>query len=276
MRHVSILTLISCLIAFVAQAQAAPTGNATPATALAPLSPQPTPAAPAPTVEAQAQAATGAPAASPTPPSPAASAAPAAPAVNPEAPTAPAALASPSPAPAPAPPAYVYSPLPPRVPATPRDRVELERVNERLYALQRERSQYGIGGPIAMTAAGYGSFLLFSLVALTSLGVAEAIESDDVRRRDFDDFDSNDDGTLDSRDERDARRVARGSAVFAAAGLGVGIGGTVFLVKRIAKRRVYAPEIRDLRLRRRELMRSVRYGANVGPGGLQLSLSGRF
>lgn len=181
----------------------------------------------------------------------------------------------PSAAPASAPPT-AYAPLPPRLPPVPGNRTELDAVNQRLYVLQRERSQYGIGGPIAMTAVGYGGALLFSLVAVTGLATAEAIENNDVDRDDFEDFDSNDDGRLDERDERDARRVARVAAGFAAVSLGLGIGGTVLLVKRLAKRREHAPEIRDLRERRRELLRSVSYGANLGPSELTLSLSGRF
>ncbi len=173
----------------------------------------------------------------------------------------------------PPPPGYVYVPL--RSASAPASvaHAELERVNARLYLLARERGQYGLGGPIAMVAAGYGTALLFSLGAAVSLVTAEAIDRGEFSRSRHD---YNEDGVVNASDEHDARVAARVFSGFAVVGLGVGIGGTVLLTRGVRERRVYAPELRALRLRRRDLLRSLRYRASATSGRLQLGLTGRF
>lgn len=124
-----------------------------------------------------------------------------------------------------------------------------------------------------MMAGGYASALLFGLVAVSSFAAAEAIQHEDDWDRDND---WNDDGVITKSDERDARTSARVATVLSAVGLGVGVGGTVWFSKRMAKRRVGAPELHDLKLQRRQLLRGLRYSANGGPDGMRLTLSGRF
>ncbi len=124
-----------------------------------------------------------------------------------------------------------------------------------------------------MMAGGYGSALLFGLVAVASFGSAEAIQDD---RRPDPANDWNDDGIITKSDERDARTSARVTTVLAAVGLGVGVGGTVWFSKRMAKRRVSSPELHDLKVQRRQLIRGLRYSVNGGPDSMQLALSGRF
>lgn len=187
--------------------------------------------------------------------------------------------AAPEAAPLP-PPGYAYESAPPGTyptfdPAR-RNQIygELNLVDERLRELQLERSRVSLGGPIAMLATGYGIALVSAAVALASFATAEAIENDDWWDRDEADW--NDDGWIDEDDERAARNTARVFTGLAAVGLGVGIGGTVLLSKRLAERRVHAPEIHDLKERRRDLRRELRYGANLAPDSATVSVSGRF
>jgi len=167
----------------------------------------------------------------------------------------------------------MYAPAPPGYERRHAREAELERINARIYALTAERNQHRIGGPIAMMAGGYGSALLFGLIAVSSFAAAEAIQHEDAWDRDND---WNDDGVITKSDERDARTSARVATALAAVGLGVGIGGTVWFSKRMAKRRVGAPELHDLKLQRRQILRGLRYSANGGPDSMQFTLRGRF
>jgi len=269
MRNLVVLCLVSALGTATVQAQplqAKPGAAAAkaPAPVAAPETTAAPPPAPAPAPEAP-------PAATPAPAPAPAAVAPAAP--YPAGPGSPPEITGPEAPLPPPPPGYMYMPVPPGYERHKARELELERINTRLYALEAERSHYSIAGPIAMMATGYGTALLFGLVAGSSFAGAEAIQHKDAWD---DDYDFNDDGYITKADERAARRTARVSTVVASIGLGVGVGGTVLFAKRMAKRRVYAPEIRDLKLQRRNLVRSLRYGANVGSGQLQLSLSGRF
>jgi hypothetical protein len=153
-------------------------------------------------------------------------------------------------------------------------RGELEEVDDRLLELQEERAQVSIGGPIAMTAAGFGTAMVAGLISITGFAVAEGIEDDDWD--DDGDWDWDDDGDIDDSDERMARNTGRVFAGFAVVGVGVGIAGSVLLSKRLAERKRNGPEIKDLKERRRDLRRELRYGANVAPNTAQLSISGRF
>lgn len=117
------------------------------------------------------------------------------------------------------------------------------------------------------------------MIALIAFNTAESIEDRDPWRDLYgydEDDDWNGDDVVDKDDERDARTAARVLSGVAAVGVGVGVVGTVLLLKRLAKRKVYSPEIRELRERRRQLLYGLRYGANVAPNQVQLSLGGSF
>ena len=180
----------------------------------------------------------------------------------------------------PPPPGYVYArvadapPLPPVAERREQIYGELQRVDGRLRELGAQRHKVSLGGPIAMMAIGYGATLVSSLVALASLGTAEAIEHEDWW--DENDADFNDDGTINHRDERAARNTARAFAGVAVMSLGLGIGGTVWFSKRMSERRTNAPEIHDLKERRRDLRRELRYGAMIAPDHAQLTLRTQF
>ncbi len=219
-----------------------------------------------------------------------------APAVTPQAPVAPVAASVPPPAvelpaagappaatPLPPPPeGYQYGPPPPNYPY-PYDpqrqhqlRGELEDVDDRLLELQEERSQVSIGGPIAMTAAGFGTALIAGLISITGFAVAEGIEDDEVWQNQDGDWDWDDDGDIDDSDERIARNTGRVFSAISVVGVGVGIAGAVLLSRRLKERKASSPEIRNLKERRRDLRRELRYGASVAPSMAQLSISGQF
>jgi hypothetical protein len=284
MRKILLGTLLaSCLASQVALAQTPP--YAQPVTpALAPAAPPY--AAPVRVIEPpQASVPVVAPAPAPQPavlvPVESAPAEPApvmvAPAVAPEAQaqgiTAPTTLPPP-------PPGYVYAqvvgapPLP--APTERREQIygELQRVDGRLRELGAERHRVGLGGPIALMAGGYGVALVSGLVALVSLATAETIEHQDWW--DENDADFNNDGTVNHHDERAARNTARAFTGLAVVGLGMGIGGTVWFSKRMSERRAHSPEIHDLKERRRDLRRELRYGAMIAPDHAELTLRTKF
>jgi hypothetical protein len=149
---------------------------------------------------------------------------------------------------------------------------QLDQVDGRLHELKSERP--GLGGPIAMMAVGYGVALFSGVVAAASFGVAEAIEHDTFHPND--DVDINDDGSVDGSDERAARNTARVFTGFAVIGLGVGIGGTAMLAKRSHQRKENGPEIKDLKRRRQEIKRELKYDASVTPQAAQVTVRGRF
>ena len=161
----------------------------------------------------------------------------------------------------------------PPEPADPPDALaELRAIDIELGQLEAERRKAGIMGPIAMTAAGFGSAVGLSALAISAFAVAENIADGDL---DYD-YDLNDDGFVDERDEDRARTVARIAAGVGSVGLAAGIGGTVWLARRLAKRSQYSPDIRGLRERRRELLYELRYGANLDADSMALTVSGRF
>lgn len=173
---------------------------------------------------------------------------------------------------------YGYAPAPvdPR-----RDKTlsELQQVDVRIASVRKQQKQYSIAGPLAMTATGYGFAAIAGLVAVFSWVNAEDIQSGDCpysyRRNNRCDID--DDGVIDKHDERDARILARTFGAISALGAGVGIAGTVLLMKRLAKRRQYGPELDELGTRRGQLLHELRYGGGYSQnGGLQLNVSGRF
>jgi hypothetical protein len=159
---------------------------------------------------------------------------------------------------------------------------ELQAVNLRIAALKQERGQYGIGGPIAMTAAGFGIALIFGSVSLVEWAVAEDIQHGDCGYyvdRDYD-YDSacdvNDDGRIDGDDEDKARMLSRTFGALTGIAGGVGIWGAVLLGKRLSERRIYAPELKALSTRRKQLLQQLKYGGYMQHGGLLLSVGGRF
>ena len=233
--------------------------------------------APAPTTEGAAQAPTQAPA-------PVAPAAP--PGAFPQtAEPAPPANAAPPPPVGPYPPSgygygYGYPPAPVD-PARAKTLGELQGLDLRIQELRRQQKRYSLGGPIAMTSAGFAVSIGFGVGALLSWAIAE-----DIQHHDCGDYNSsyyyadrcdiNNDGDVDYHDEHDARRLARTFGAVSAIGGGVGILGTVWLVKRLAKRQQFEPELDQLSRRRGELLQQLRYGAGYSNNGLQLTLSGRF
>jgi hypothetical protein len=200
----------------------------------------------------------------------------------------PAPLAQPAPTPAPyaAPPAQVY-PYPPPAYAYPppvdfaeRRAVlgELANVDAQIANVQAARARHGLGGPITMIATGYGSALIFSIVALVQHTIAEDIQQQRFfdSEYEYDDYDLNNDGVINQEDEDRARRGARTLGALSLVGLGVGIVGNVFLARRMAARRKFNPELETLRARRLQLLRHLQYGGALGASGMQLSLSARF
>lgn len=157
---------------------------------------------------------------------------------------------------------------------------ELAVVDAQLAELQHARAQHGIAGPITMMAAGYGLGGLFGLVGLIQWSSAEEIESGDILAYDGVDYESNydlnNDGVVDERDEHRARRGARIMGGLSLIGVGVGVAGTILLVRRLAKRRELKPDVERLRGRRLELFRALQYGGGFSQNGLQLTLGGVF
>jgi hypothetical protein len=155
---------------------------------------------------------------------------------------------------------------------------ELERVDSRLGLLQSERAQHPIAGPVVMMAVGYGTALVSSVFAIAAFAAAEDIEHRRFREYDwdYDDYDFDDNGVVNRQDERSARNFARVMTGFAGVGLGFGVAGSVLLAKRNRERNVHKREIVELKQRRRELVRSLRYGAQLNSERLDLAVSGRF
>lgn len=176
-------------------------------------------------------------------------------------------------------PAYPYAP-----PVDPAQRSavlgELANVDAQIANVQAARGRHGLGGPIAMMASGYGSAMLLSIVSIVQWSVAEDIQHDrflyNYDYRDYENYDLNNDGVVDGDDEDRARRGARALGALSVVGLGVGIGGTIFLAKRLAARRKFNPELETLRTRRIQLLRHLQYGGAMSSNGLQLTLGGRF
>jgi hypothetical protein len=78
--------------------------------------------------------------------------------------------------------AYPYAqpayPYPPPVDPAQRNAVlgELANVDAQIASVQAARARFGLGGPIAMMATGYGTALVFSIVSLVQWSIAEDIE----------------------------------------------------------------------------------------------------
>jgi hypothetical protein len=155
---------------------------------------------------------------------------------------------------------------------------ELASVDARIASVAAARARHGLGGPIAMTASGCGTALVFSTVALIQWSIANDIEDGRFYEDgyDRDNYDLNGDGFIDEHDERRARRGARTLGALSILGLGVGVGGSVFLARRMAARRKFSPELDSLRARRGELLHHLQYGGALSRDALRFTLSGRF
>jgi hypothetical protein len=113
----------------------------------------------------------------------------------------------------------------------PTEQSRVGQLEARLLQLRLERSQYRIGGPIAMLSIGSGSLAIFGLSALVVRGL--------------DDIDSD-------VDYDRPRRVLGGLMVVSGVMI---IVGSIRLSRRLGQRRVYNPEIQQIRLELRELRR---------------------
>ncbi len=121
----------------------------------------------------------------------------------------------------------------------------------------------------------FGTAVIGSAATIATFTFAESIQHRDPEERWHDHLDVNDDGTIDRDDERTFRMIARSFAVVSAVGTAVGIVGSVLLAGSL-RPRANAPELRDLKMRRRELRRQLEYGGSPTPGGFTWSLRGRF
>jgi hypothetical protein len=159
---------------------------------------------------------------------------------------------------------------------------ELRTVDLRIASVRREQSQYSLAGPIAMTAAGFGTAIAFGVVAMVEWFIADDIDKKNCGYyySDYNGYDSrcdvNNDGRVNSDDEHRARVLARTFGAMSGVGAAVGITGTVFLMKSMAKRRQYSPELNELSTRRGQLLQQLRYGGGYSNNGMQFTLSGRF
>ncbi len=288
MRTLRLLGLLALLCPQLARAQAAPAE--TPATPAAPAATAPAkPSAPKPAKPAKA---------APTKPAAEAEAAQTAPAPAPVAPAAPPGAFPQAPPPPPdtaeAPPAplqgqgypygygygYVAPPMDPRHQKALHD---LQQLDLRIASLRKQQRQYSIVGPAIMTGSGYLVAFGFGVAALASYFIAEDIREGDCplrfnrSTREYDDrCDVNNNGLVTGKDEDAARTLARTFGAISALGAGVGVVGTVLLVKQLAKRRQYQPELYELNTQRGQLIQQLRWGGGYSSNGATLTLSGKF
>jgi hypothetical protein len=168
---------------------------------------------------------------------------------------------------APPAPAVETGPEPqPAVPAASPDDVELELVSidARLVELEQERAQHSLTGPIVLLATGAGIAFPSLLIAVQAKAAAEASDS-------FDDFDE-----FGNESSDDTSSVARAFGAITVVGAALAVGGGVWLWKRVAARRVHAPEIQQLKARQRVIREGLSFGFGVDPARPSFVLSGRF
>jgi hypothetical protein len=177
---------------------------------------------------------------------------------------------------------YGYTPPPPD-PQRQKTLTELQQVDLRIASVKKEQRQHSLVGPLAMTGAGYLAAAAFGLAAVLEWAIAEDIRDDDCgyrynrSTRDYEDrCDVNNNGVVTKADEHDARVMARTFGAISAAGAGLGIAGTVLLMRQLAKRREYSPELYELGTRRGQLLQQLRYGGGYSSNGLTLNISGKF
>ncbi|MFT3921786.1 MAG: hypothetical protein QM778_04565 [Myxococcales bacterium] len=175
-----------------------------------------------------------------------------------------------------APPGYVLVPLGSEAARQEAERraaltVALGNVERELIALRYGRAH--IAGPIVQMVIGYGSALAFSTVALSCFGAAEGLQH---QREPDRNYDVNGDGSADRSDETTLRRTSYAFTGLAAAGLIVGVAGGMRLSRNREINRAVKNQRRALLTRRESLRKALDYGANAGPGQLQVSVRGRF
>lgn len=134
---------------------------------------------------------------------------------------------------------------------------ELAIVNSQLGELRRDRKS--LGGPIVRMVLGYGGMVVSSAVALGAYAIAET-DGDTVTRH----------------DQTTLRRTAYAFTGLAAAGLVLGLSGTIRLVRNAANNRALNAQVKPLMAKRANLLRQLEYGAMPGQRGLQVAVQGRF
>jgi hypothetical protein len=157
---------------------------------------------------------------------------------------------------------------------------ELQHLDLRIAQLKQSQKQHGIVGPAILTAVGYTVTLVFGAIALADWAIAENFDDGLCGQGELYDYDPscdvNNDGYVNPEDEDAARTLARTLGALSVVGTGVGIAGTVLLVRRLAKRREFKPELKDLGARRGQLLQQLRYGGVYSARGVQLTVSARF
>lgn len=215
----------------------------------------------------------------------------AAPAPGPVAPTNPRAVGAPQPAPAPAspppaqlpPPAWgaaaqpVYPPAeaPPIVAPDEAQRriwlaAQLSQVDDQLALLRQERQS--IAGPIVQLGFGYGMALSCAAAAAASFATANDRYYDD----DSIVVVGDDDHSISREDAHALRTAGYVLTGLSAAGLALGISGTIRLVRHAAANRKLKAERKSLLSQRQSLRQQLDYGASVMPGQVQFGVQGRF
>lgn len=284
MRTLRLLGLLALLCPQLARAQAAPAETrdkpdapaaTAPAKPSAPKAAKPAPAKPA--AETEAAAPSSAPVAPAAPPG-----------AFPQAPPPPPDGAEVPPAPVQPQSGYPYGygygyVAPPVDPQRQKALHDLQQLDQRIASVRKQQRQYSIVGPTIMTGSGYLVAFGFGVGALASYFIAEDIREGDCRlrfnrtTREYDDrCDVNDNGVVTEKDEDAARTLARTFGAISALGAGVGVVGTVLLVKQLARRREYQPELYELHTRRGRLIQQLRWGGGYSSNGATLTLSGKF
>jgi hypothetical protein len=153
---------------------------------------------------------------------------------------------------------------------------ELHETEMRLDATQGKSIR--LGAPITFMILGYGTTLIFSAVALSSLAAAEDIENDRTLygERDPYDYDNNGDGRVDAKDEESFRNTARATAAVAGVGLLTGLISTIRLVHKVGERKKLRRERASLIAKRTSLRRQLDYGVGGSPEHLTFNVNGRF
>jgi hypothetical protein len=270
MRKLALLGLLACLVAQLApqraHAQAAAAGSKKTA---APAAPKP--------AEAPAPQAAPAPVAPAAPPG----------AFPQEAQTAPPPQVAPPP-PVVGPYPYNYGgygyAAPVNDPARQKTLADLQQVDLRLTNLHAQQQQYSLTGPSIMMGAGFAVALGFGIAAIIDRVIAEDIQHGDCRYNynsndyyyDDDYCDVSNNGLVTQHDEDLARTMARTFGAISIIGTGVGITGAVFLMKRLAERRQFTPELQELKVRRGQLLQQLRYGGGYSNNTFRLTLSASF
>jgi hypothetical protein len=137
-----------------------------------------------------------------------------------------------------------------------RERAELRHLDDRIATLEGERRRFSLAGPVTLTALG-GVGFAFSLQRLVANKMLANAEEELGSR-------------YATQDYRDRITMAAGGVVLTGI---VTLSGLVWLQRTLTKRREGGPELKELRRRRRDLMR---YGLSFDAGSRQLQLRAHF